>query len=143
MTPDARPTEASTHGVSQGLPPAVRIFILESNELVRSSLHESLEHDGFDVVGSSATAEDMVSRIAALNVDVALLSAGADSSHGAHVCHGVRSADPSVKCIILETFEDAGARREAELAGASGFVLKRLRGMGLVPTILSVLENGA
>lgn len=142
MTAEARPAEAPSDGVSQGLPPAVRIFILESNALVRSSLHESLEGDGFDVVGSSASPEDMVSRIASLNVDVALLSTGADS-HGARVCQGVRSADPSVKCIILETFEDPGARREAELAGASGFVLKRLRGMGLVPAILSVLEQGA
>lgn len=139
MTIDAGPAELP--GGSGEIPLAVRVFILEGHDLVRTGLREYLERDGFDVVGSSASAADAVSQIASLGVDVALLSDSADHRRAMDACRDVRSLNPSVKCIILTTFEDEWTPRDVELAGASGYVLKNVQGMGLGPAILRVLER--
>jgi two-component system, NarL family, response regulator DevR len=139
MKVDASPAEFP--GGSRDIPLAVRVFILEGHDLVRTGLCEYLERDGFDVVGSAASAADAVSQMASLRVDVALLSDSADNRRGMDACRDVRSLNPSVKCIILTTFEDEWTPRDVELAGASGYVLKNVQGMEIGPAILRVVER--
>lgn len=69
------------------------------------------------------------------------LSDSADHRRGMDACRDVRSLNPSVKCIILTTFEDEWTPRDVELAGASGYVLKNVQGVDLGPAILRVVDR--
>jgi two-component system, NarL family, response regulator DevR len=57
---------------------------------------------------------------------------------GVEVCRELRSKDPDLKCLMLTSYSDDEALFDAIMAGASGYVLKQIRGNELVDAIKSV-----
>jgi DNA-binding response OmpR family regulator len=78
------------------------------------------------------------SRIPALKPDVAVLDARLPDGNGIDVCRDVRVADASIKGLILTSYEDDEALFAAIMAGASGYVLKQIRGTDLVDAVRRV-----
>lgn len=113
----------------------VRVFILDDHELVRRGLRELLEDEGFVVIGETGSAAEATRRIPALRPDVAILDARLPDGTGIEVCRDVRSVDPSLRCLILTSYDDEQALQGAVLAGASGYVLKEIRGTDLVTAL--------
>lgn len=116
----------------------IRVFILDDHELVRRGLRDMLEGEGLQVLGYSGLAQEAVKRIPALHPDVAILDARLPDGNGIEVCREVRSIDPSLKCIILTSYDDDQAERGAVLAGAAGYVLKAIRSTDLLDKIRRV-----
>jgi DNA-binding NarL/FixJ family response regulator len=117
---------------ASGPKPLIRVFILDDHELVRRGLQELLEGEGFEVVGSSGSAEEAARRIPALRPDVSVLDARLPDGTGIEVCREVRSVDPGLNCLILTSYDDEQALRGAVLAGAAGYVLKEIGGTDLL-----------
>lgn len=120
---------------AQAGPSPIRVFILDDHELVRLGLQELLEGQGFTVVGSSGTAAEATRLIPALRPDVSVLDARLPDGTGIEVCRDVRSVDPTLRCLILTSYDDEQALRGAVLAGASGYVLKEIGGTDLLTAI--------
>lgn len=118
---------------------ALRIYLVDDHEIVRRGLREliDLEPD-VEVVGESGSAEEAQRRIPALRPDVAVLDARLPDGSGIEVCRGVRAVDPSIRGIILTSYDDEQALAAAVLAGASAYLLKDIRGGDLVATIRRV-----
>jgi two-component system response regulator DevR len=121
----------------------LRIFLLDDHELVRRGITDLLgRHDEMVVVGDAATAAEALQRIPGTHPDVAVLDirlAGAPgSASGIEVCREIRSAHPEVACLMLTSFADDEALFASIMAGASGYVLKQIRGDGLVDAIRRV-----
>jgi two-component system response regulator DevR len=117
----------------------IRIFLLDDHEIVRRGLVDLLGAiEDFEIVGEAGTAEDARNRILAVKPDVAILDARLPDGSGIDVCRDVRSALPSTYCLILTSYDDQDALLAAVLAGASGYVLKEVRGSGLVDSIRQV-----
>jgi two-component system, NarL family, response regulator DevR len=117
----------------------IRVFLLDDHEVVRAGVRELLQHDGdIEVVGESALAEDAIRRIPALRPDVAILDGRLPDGSGIDVCREIRSVDPSIKGLILTSYEDDEALFAAIMAGAAGYVLKQIRGTDLVDTVRQV-----
>jgi DNA-binding NarL/FixJ family response regulator len=123
-------------------PAAVRVYLLDDHELVRRGLGELLAtEDGIEVVGDSGSAHEATRRIPALRPDVAILDARLPDGSGIDVCRDIRSIDPSIKVIILTSYDDEEALLSAIVAGASGYVLKQVRGTALVDGIRRVARG--
>jgi DNA-binding NarL/FixJ family response regulator len=60
---------------------------------------------------------------------------------GIDVCRDVRSVDPSIRALILTSYEDDEALFAAIMAGAAGYVLKQIRGNDLVDTVRRVADG--
>jgi DNA-binding NarL/FixJ family response regulator len=117
----------------------IRVFLLDDHEVVRAGLRELLQHDGdIEVVGESSSAQEAARRIPALRPDVAVLDARLPDGNGIDVCREVRSVDPSIKGLILTSYEDDEALFAAIMAGAAGYVLKQIRGTDLVDAVRRV-----
>jgi DNA-binding NarL/FixJ family response regulator len=117
----------------------IRVFLLDDHEVVRRGLRDLLESDGdIEIVGESATAAEATSRIPALRPDVAVLDARLPDGSGIDVCRDVRSADPSIKVLILTSYDDDEALFAAILAGAAGYFLKQVGGNDLVDAVRRV-----
>ncbi|MEO8850746.1 MAG: response regulator transcription factor [Allobranchiibius sp.] len=115
------------------------IFLLDDHEIVRRGLRELLESiKGFEVIGEAATAAQARVRILALRPDVAIFDARLPDGSGIEVCRQVRSADPSIAALILTSYDDDQALATAVLAGAAGYLLKDIKGNGLVEAIRDV-----
>lgn len=127
-TTDSTPT--------QGARGSVRVYLLDDHEIVRRGLRELLElEDDIDVVGESGSAEEAQRRIPALRPDVAVLDARLPDGSGIEVCRAVRGVDPTIRGLILTSYDDEQALTAAVLAGASAYLLKDIRGGDLVDTI--------
>jgi two-component system response regulator DevR len=117
----------------------VRVFLLDDHEIVRRGLRELLELSGdIEVVGESGSAAEAERRIPALRPDVCVLDARLPDGSGIDVCRAVRSVDPGLHALILTSYDDDQALRAAVLAGASGYVLKDIKGTDLVSAIRRV-----
>jgi two-component system, NarL family, response regulator DevR len=117
----------------------IRVFLLDDHEVVRRGLRDLLESAGdIEVVGESGLAVEATSRIPALRPDVAILDGRLPDGSGVDVCRDIRSVDPSIRALILTSYDDDEALFAAILAGASGYVLKQVTGHDLVDTVRRV-----
>ncbi len=60
---------------------------------------------------------------------------------GVEVCREVRSRRPEIKCLMLTSYSDDEALFEAIMAGASGYLLKQIRGTDLVDAVRRVASG--
>jgi DNA-binding NarL/FixJ family response regulator len=117
----------------------IRVYLLDDHEVVRRGLRDLLEQeDDIEVVGESGSAVDAAHRIPALKPDVAVLDGRLPDGSGIDVCRDIRSVDPSIKALILTSYEDDEALFAAIMAGAAGYVLKQVRGNDLIDAIRRV-----
>jgi DNA-binding NarL/FixJ family response regulator len=117
----------------------IRVFLLDDHEVVRRGIRELLESEGdMEVVGEAGTAEEAFGRIPATTPDVAVLDVRLPDGDGVEVCRDVRSRHPEIACIMLTSYADDEAVYASIMAGASGYVLKQVRGSDLVDGIRRV-----
>jgi DNA-binding NarL/FixJ family response regulator len=115
------------------------VFLLDDHELVRRGLRELLEsEDDLKVVGEASTAEEALRRVPSTKPDVAVLDVRLPDGDGVEVCREIRSKFPDIQCLMLTSFADDEALFSAIMAGASGYVLKQIRGAELVEAIRRV-----
>jgi len=118
---------------------AIKVFLLDDHEVVRRGLAELFAAQAdIEVVGESGSALEAARRIPALRPDVAVLDARLPDGSGIDVCREVRSVDPSIKALILTSYDDDEALFSAIMAGAAGYVLKNVRGTDLIDGVRRV-----
>lgn len=117
----------------------IRVFLLDDHEVVRRGVGDLLTAEGdIEVVGESGSAAEATRRIPALRPHVAILDARLPDGSGIDVCREIRSVDPTIKGLILTSYEDDEALFAAIMAGAAGYVLKQIKGGDLVDTVRRV-----
>ncbi|MGX2996054.1 response regulator [Streptomyces sp. JNUCC 64] len=117
----------------------IRVFLLDDHEVVRRGVHEMLSvEDDIVVVGEAGTAAEALARVPAARPDVAVLDVRLPDGSGVEVCREIRSRDDSVQCLMLTSFADDEALFDAIMAGASGYVLKAIRGNELLTAVRDV-----
>jgi two-component system response regulator DevR len=117
----------------------IRVFLLDDHEVVRRGIADLLTQDGdIEIVGESGSAVEATHRIPALRPDVAILDGRLPDGSGIDVCREIRSVDPTIKGLILTSYEDDEALFAAIMAGASGYVLKQVRGSDLLDAVRRV-----
>ena len=125
-------------------PPKIRVYLLDDHEVVRQGLRALLEGAGdVEVIGESGSAVDATSRIPALRPDVAVLDGRLPDGSGIEVCREIRSVDPTIRALILTSYDDDEALFAAIMAGASGYVLKEIKGTDLVKAIRQVAAGNS
>ncbi len=91
-----------------------------------------------EVVGEAATAAEALREIPQARPDVAVLDVRLPDGSGVQVCREIRSSLPEVRCLMLTSFGDDEALMDAIMAGASGYVLKGIRGTELLTAVRDV-----
>jgi len=117
----------------------IRVFLLDDHEIVRRGLADliGLESD-MEVVGEASSRAQAMDRIPASRPTVAVLDVRLADGSGIEVCRDIQSALPEVRCLMLTSYSDDEALFAAIMAGASGYVLKEIRGSDLVSAIRQV-----
>jgi two-component system, NarL family, response regulator DevR len=119
-----------------------RVFVLDDHDVVRRGLKELLEDSGdIEVVGQADTAVEARSEIPLAEPDVAVLDVRLSDGSGVEVCREIRSQHPEIKCVMFSAFDDEVTVVESILAGASGFVLKQIKGGDTVNAVRVVASG--
>lgn len=120
-------------------PSPIRVFLVDDHEIVRGGIAALVDaQPDLEVVGEAGTVRQARSRIDATLPDVAVLDVRLPDGSGVELCRDVRSAHPEVRCLMLTAYDDDEASYSSVLAGASGYVLKDIRGQGLLDGIRAV-----
>ncbi|KRD19469.1 MULTISPECIES: response regulator [unclassified Streptomyces] len=120
----------------------IRVFLLDDHEVVRRGLADLLEAEpDISVVGDAGTVDHALARGPALRPDVAVLDVRLPDGDGISVCRELRSQMPELACLMLTSFDDEEALLDAIMAGASGYVLKQIKGSDLVSAVRTVASG--
>jgi len=115
---------------------ALRVFLLDDHEVVRSGLRSLLEtSEDMEIVGEASTVEEALTRIPLAHPNVAILDVRLPDGSGIEVCREIRSSFPDIACVMLTSYADDEALFAAIMAGAAGYVLKQIRGNDLLDSI--------
>ena len=111
----------------------MRILLVDDHEIVRKGLRSMLDAEpDLEVVGEAGTVADALRRVGFDSPDVVVLDVRLPDGSGVEACRDIRSAFPEVKVLMLTSFADEEALMSAILAGASGYLLKRIDSAALL-----------
>ena len=117
----------------------ITVFLVDDHEVVRRGLVDLLSGDpDLQVVGEAGSVAEAKARIPAARPDVAVLDVRLPDGSGIDLCRELLAAHDELRCLILTSFTDEQSMLDAILAGASGYVVKDIRGMELAQAIKTV-----
>jgi DNA-binding NarL/FixJ family response regulator len=117
----------------------ITVFLVDDHEIVRRGVADLINAEtDLEVVGEASTVRQALGRVAATRPAVAVLDVRLPDGSGIDLCRDIRSAHPEVACLMLTAYDDDEASYAAVLAGAAGYVLKDIRGQGLLQSIRRV-----
>ncbi len=117
----------------------LRVFLVDDHEVVRRGVRDMLEAEGdIEVVGEAGSVEEALRRVAATTPQVAVLDVRLPDGSGVELCRELRSSHPEIACLMLTSFDDDEALFEAIVAGASGYVLKQVKGSDIIDAVRQV-----
>jgi DNA-binding NarL/FixJ family response regulator len=107
----------------------VRVVLAEDGILLREGLARLLGEVGFEVVGQSTTAEDLLLHVRSYSPDVAIVDIRLPPTHtdeGFRAAQEIRARHPSVGVLVLSQYLELGLAEEllAESAEGVGYLLK-------------------
>ena len=107
--------------------PMTRIFIVEDQDLMRSSMRTYLSaEDDFDVVGTAESGEETLEQIATLNEtpDLVLIDVALPGMSGIELLRKLRASHPEAACLMLSGHAEEAYVEAARTAGAHGYLMK-------------------
>ena len=121
---------------------AVRVVIADDQTLFRAGLARLLNEDPrVEVIGQAVDGVDAAKLAAKLKPDVVLMDLKMPNLDGIEATRQIVEADPSVKVLILTTFETDNHVIQALKVGASGYVLKDSSAEAIVSSIVAVMSG--
>jgi two-component system, NarL family, response regulator DevR len=117
----------------------VTVFLVDDHEVVRRGLVDLLRVDpDLEVIGEAGTVAEALARVPVVAPDVAVLDVRLPDGNGIELCRDLLSALPGLRCLMLTSFTSDEAMLGAVLAGASGYVVKDVKGMELARAVREV-----
>lgn len=117
----------------------IKVLLCDDHELVRLGLRRLLDaEDALSVIGEAWDADGVIDQVARLHPHVVVMDVRMPGRSGIEACREIRSAHPETHVLMLTSFADDEALFTSIMAGASGYVLKQIRGSDLVGAIREV-----
>jgi len=117
----------------------LRILVVDDHEIVRQGLVSLLERrEGFQVVAQAGTVAEATENARKFQPDLVIMDVRLPDGSGIEACREIRAEFPTTRIIILTSYPDEEAVFASIVAGASGYLLKQIRGRDLVAAIETV-----
>ena len=117
----------------------LRILVVDDHEVVRQGLTALLgRRDEFQVVAEAGSVSEALAATRRFVPDLVVMDVRLPDGSGIEACREIRSEYPDIKVVMLTSYPDEEAVLSAIIAGASGYLLKQVRGRDLVAALESV-----
>jgi len=117
----------------------LRLLVVDDHEVVRQGLVSLLDRrEGFQVVAEAGTVAEAVDQARRHQPDIVVMDVRLPDGSGIEACREIRAELPSTRIVMLTSYPDEEAVLSAIVAGASGYLLKQVRGTDLVDTVRRV-----
>jgi DNA-binding NarL/FixJ family response regulator len=113
----------------QGLGARIRVVLADDSVLLREGVARLLGEAGFEVVGQSGTADDLLLKVRSYAPDIAVVDIRMPPTHtdeGLRAAHEIRERYPGVGVLVLSQYVESGYALELlqENAEGVGYLLK-------------------
>ncbi|HEX6139572.1 MAG TPA: response regulator transcription factor [Candidatus Limnocylindria bacterium] len=117
----------------------MRILVVDDHEVVRQGLVALLgRREEFQVVAEAGTVSEALAAARRFVPDLVVMDVRLPDGSGIEACREIRSEFPQTRVVMLTSYPDEEAVLSAIIAGASGYLLKQVRGRDLVSALESV-----
>jgi two-component system, NarL family, response regulator DevR len=117
---------------------SLRVMLVDDHEVVRRGIRAMLEAEDLVVV---AEADSVAAAVAAADQhepDVVVMDVRLTDGSGIEATREIRARYPRTRVLMLTSFADHEAMFSSIMAGASGYVLKQIKGNDLVSAVRAV-----
>jgi DNA-binding NarL/FixJ family response regulator len=117
----------------------LRLLVVDDHEVVRRGLVSLLDRRaGFEVVAEAGSVAESIEAAARFEPDLVIMDVRLPDGSGIEACREIRTRRPTTRVIMLTSYPDEEAVLSAIIAGASGYLLKQVRGRDLVSALEAV-----
>ncbi len=113
---------------------AVRVVIAEDEAIIRLDLKETLEEEGYEVVGETSRGDEAVALVKENNPDLAILDIKMPGMDGLTAAREI-AGEKSAAVLILTAFSQRDLIEQARDAGALAYLVKPFQKSELLPAI--------
>jgi AmiR/NasT family two-component response regulator len=111
-----------------------RVVIAEDEAIIRLDLKETLEEEGYEVVGETSRGDEAVQMVRELEPDLAILDIKMPGIDGLAAAREI-SADRRSAVLILTAFSQRDLIEQARDAGALAYLVKPFQRSELIPAV--------
>jgi DNA-binding NarL/FixJ family response regulator len=123
--------------------PKLKVVIADDHGLMVAALRRVLsERDDIEIVGQATKGDAVVPLVLETRPDVVLLDIGLPVTDGIECARQIRGRLREVRILMLTAYGDADSLKDAERAGANGFILKSVGALELVELLASPAQDG-
>ena len=116
-----------------------RLLVVDDHEIVRQGLVAMLDRKpGFQVVAEAGTVAESIEMARKFRPDLVIMDVRLPDGSGIEACREIRAELPDTRVVMLTSYPDEEAVFSAIVAGASGYLLKQVRGRDLVAALEAV-----
>jgi AmiR/NasT family two-component response regulator len=113
---------------------AVRVVIAEDEAIIRLDLKETLEEEGYEVVGETGRGDEAVQLVKQLEPDIAILDIKMPGMDGLSAAREI-SSERRAAVLILTAFSQRDLIERARDAGALAYLVKPFQRSELIPAV--------
>ena len=113
---------------------SIRVVIAEDEAIIRLDLKETLEEEGYDVVGETGRGDKAVELVRELRPDIAILDIKMPGMDGIEAARLI-TKDRICGVLVLTAFSQREVIEQARDAGALAYLVKPFQKTDLVPAI--------
>ena len=122
----------------------LRLLVVDDHEVVRQGLVALLERrEAFQVVAEAGTVAESIEQARRHQPDIVIMDVRLPDGSGIEACRAIRAELPNTRVVMLTSYPDEEAVLSAIVAGASGYLLKQIRGRDLVAALETVGRGGS
>jgi DNA-binding NarL/FixJ family response regulator len=117
-------------------------MLVDDHEMVRTGVRTLLEQaEDLEVVAEASSVRSAIAEAERSWPDVIVMDVRLADGSGIEATREIRAARPDVKILMLTSFADDEALFSSIMAGASGYVLKEVKGGDLLRAIRAVADG--
>jgi DNA-binding NarL/FixJ family response regulator len=121
------------------LPSVLRLLVVDDHEVVRRGLVALLERRvAFSVVAQAGTVAEAIEAARTYQPDLVIMDIRLPDGSGIEATREIRAENPAIRVLILTSYPDEEAVFAAIVAGASGYLLKKIRARDLIAALEAV-----
>ncbi len=117
----------------------LRLLVVDDHEVVRQGLVSLLDRRAeYEVVAQAGSVAESIALAGRYEPDLVIMDVRLPDGSGIEACREIRAARPETRVVMLTSYPDEEAVLSAIIAGASGYLLKQIRGRDLVTALEAV-----
>lgn len=118
-----------------------KILLIDDQPMIRFATRVLLEREDFEIVGETENGVEGLSLARSLKPDLVILDIAIPKLDGLEVISRLSTQNPDSKLLVLTSLPAALYANRCLQAGATGYISKQERAIGLVSAVKSVLSG--